>query len=140
MLEHKRKGEVLGEATPVVKLVARVLDSYEKLEITMYLYRVRFSARPTASIGDALALPPNATWDAVAALARAGVIRTMDPEGGGWWFDPNSRWAAAVEALAALYARDRLSVLEMMTNASLERLRAHAAHRFPAIGKQRSSG
>lgn len=111
----------------VTALLSDAVDSFEKLHITIYLYRSRFGSRSTATIAQMLELAPGAAGEALTALARVGVVRSMDPEGAGWWFDPNGVWGSSVEVLAQMYETERIEVFDLMTRAALARLRTHAA-------------
>jgi hypothetical protein len=100
------------------RLVEDVIDSFEKLEILVYLFKVRVGTRATLKIAEVLSLPVDRTRDAVAGLAQAGLVRTLEPYGSGWWFDPNSAQAPTVYALARMYEDSRPSVIELVSRAA----------------------
>src|SRR5688572_25767802 len=102
-------------STLVFQLLERVIDSFEKLDITLFLYNARSGSRSTSSIAQAVFLSPRRMRDAIAALSSAGVIRAVDAHGTGWWFDTTSQWSPNVEALARMYESSRSEVLELVT-------------------------
>ena len=112
-------------------MLAEMVDSSEKLEVVAYLYRARYRAKTTRMIAAALSLPSRAVAEALSALLHAGLVRTTDQDGAGWWLDPNNPSAATVETLVTLYAKDRLGLLKLMTRVALDRVRAEAARVFP---------
>ena len=116
------------------------MDSFEKLEITIHLYRGRFRAQNAAEIAEAMELPHDATAEALVGLTQATVLRT---DGTGWWFDPNGPWAANVEQLVLSYDDDRLDVVNLMGRLAVERIRAQAAKLFAdafVLGKPKKKG
>ncbi len=97
-----------------------VVDSFEKLEIVVHLYRVRFRMERSSAIGRSLSLSPRTVAEALAALLRAGVILTSHhDDDAGWWFDPNSGWATSIEILVELYELDRNELLGFMKHVAL---------------------
>jgi len=98
-----------------------VIDSFEKLEIVVHLYRVRFRMERSSAIGRSLSLSPRTVAEALAALLRAGVILTSHyDDDAGWWFDPNSSWATSIEILVELYEVDRNELLGFMKHVALQ--------------------
>lgn len=112
-------------------MLAEIVDSSEKLDVIVYLHRVRFGAQTTMMIASALSLPSHAVAVALSALLNAGLVRTTDQDGAGWWFDPNSPSAATVETLVTLYEQNQLRLLRLMTRVALDRIRSEAARLFP---------
>jgi hypothetical protein len=116
-----------GSAGPadLWRLLLDAIDSFEKLELVLAL-----SAAPAPRTGsdlvDELGLrePPD---EALAELRAAGVLVRA---GAGWRIDSGGPWSDAVTQLRDLHAHDRTRLLELMTTASLERLRGQAARRF----------
>jgi len=113
-----------GHPTLVVHFLERVIDSFEKLEITLFLYGVTFGSRSTETIAGAVSLSIARTRDALPALLDAGIVRTIDPYGSGWWFNTNSPWAPSVEALARMYEHSRSDVLELIASRAFATRRA----------------
>ena len=102
-----------------------IVDSFEKLEIVIHLYRIRFRMEGSSAIGRCLRLSPRTVADSLAALLQAGVVLTShyDDEAG-WWFDPDSRWATSVEVLVELYESDRNELLRFMKDVALHGMRS----------------
>jgi hypothetical protein len=107
-----------SDTDAVKRLVAEVIDSFEKLEIVVYMHRAGFVAKPAAEVAQAISLPADEVAKCMAALQHE---RALDPHG---------RWRAAIDALVALYDEDRIEVLNLMTRTALERVRKHAARVF----------
>ena len=113
-----------GHPSLVLQLLDRVINSSEKLEITMFLYRVSFGSRSTETIAGAVSLSIPRTREEMPPLLDAGIVRTMDPYGSGWWFNRNSWWEPTVQALARLYEASRTDVLEMIATRTVAKRRA----------------
>lgn len=111
----------------VRRLLATVVDSFEKLEVVVLVYRAQPAARTTASIASALSLTTDEAKQVIAELHAAGVIVR---DGTGWVHDATSRWARDVDELVAIYDRDRIEVLKLMTALAIERVRSQAANVF----------
>lgn len=107
--------ELHGYPTVVSRLVEEVVNSFEKLEIVVHLSKIRRGTRSTEAVSLAVALSLERTRDAMAALSAAGIVRTLEPYGSGWWLDRNGRWSASVEALALMYAESRPSVIDLVS-------------------------
>lgn len=100
----------------VLHLLERVIDSFDKLEIVLFLYAVRFGSRSTATIAISLSMSRRRAAAAMEALATSGIVRTMAPYDPGWWFNPYSPWAQGVEALAHMYQTSRAEVVELVAS------------------------
>jgi len=101
------------------RLLAEVIDSFEKLEIAMYLHRSGFRASLDASeLATALSIPLDEVRKCVKDLRDAGVL------------DPQGPWRSALDALVRMYDEDRIEVLNLMTRTALERVRQEAARVF----------
>ena len=111
------------ELDAMSSLLSDVVDSFEKLEVVVYLYRQRFIAQRSSSIGVNLSLSPSTVAEVLAALLRAGVVRTHEHDGAGWWLDSKSPWATTIDVLVALYEIDRAELLGLMKRAGFEGLR-----------------
>jgi hypothetical protein len=102
-----------------------VVDSFEKLEIVVHLYRTRFRMEKSSAIGRCLSLSPRTVADSLAALFRAGVVLTSHyDDDAGWWLDPNSCWATSIEVLVELYELDRDELLGFMKHVAFQRVRS----------------
>jgi len=107
--------ELHGYPTVVSRLVEEVVNSFEKLEIVVHLRGIQRGTRSTEALAKALSLSIDRTREAIAALSAAGLVRTLEPSGSGWWLDRNGPWTASVEALAAMYAESRPSVIDLVS-------------------------
>jgi hypothetical protein len=133
-LEHKVSTEVPDGNSKydpgVVRILSESIDSFEKLEVAVHLFRARFGAQTTAEVAKTLKLPHDATAEALSELTQAHVLRTTDQDGAAWCFDPTGPWAADLEKLATLYEQERLDVVNLMARLAVERIRTHAARMF----------
>ena len=102
------------------KLVAQVVDSFEKLEIVVFVHRSGYRVTAPADIakGVSIALPVAEIEECVASLNHTGVL------------DPKGPWASAVAALVEMYDHDRIEVLNMITRSTLARVRKQSARVF----------
>jgi hypothetical protein len=107
------------------RLLLDAIDSFEKLELVLALARDP-TPRGTSELAGRLGMrePPD---DALAELRASGVLAG---DAKGWRIDAAGPWSAAIAQLRELHETDRTRVLELMTTASLERLRGQAARRF----------
>ena len=114
----------------IKRLLAESVDSFEKLEVLVHLYRAGFGAHTTTTLAAALSTPEHALVDVLSALMRDGLVRTTDQDGARWWFDRSGSMAPTVESLVKLYEADRIEVMQLMTQLALERVRSEAARVF----------
>ncbi len=113
--------ERLDDLDTMTMLLRQVVDSFEKLEIVVHLYRVRFRPTSALELTRRLYLTPNAVAEALAGLASSGLIRTSHQDDGvGWWLDPDSGWAISVEILVDLYETDRGELLAFMKHVATQ--------------------
>lgn len=105
-----------GHPSLVLQLLERVIDSPEKLAITLFLYGVRFGSRSTETIAGEVAMSIPRTRDTMSALLDSGIVRTMDPYGSGWWFNRSSPWEPSVQALARVYKESRSDVIDLIAS------------------------
>ncbi len=103
-------------------LLGGVVNSFEKLEILVHLYRAGSGSCDTRSIGRKLQLSPEVTTSVLAELFDAGIVCVFDDDDVGWSFDPESRWSVAVEVLVDLYEIDRVELLRLMKRVALQQL------------------
>ena len=108
-----------GHPSLVLQLVERVIDSPEKLAITMFLHGAVFGSRSTATNAGEVSLSLPRTRELLVALLESGIVRTIDPYGSGWCFNRNSQWAPSVEALRSMYGQSRSEVLELIVSRTL---------------------
>ncbi len=121
-------------------LLEHVVDSFEKLEILVHLYRMRSLPQGASAIGRAVQLSSRAVAEALAALFKAGVVRTAERDDcAPWWFDSRTPWATTIEILVAIYDVNRGELLDLMKNVAIERLRRSgvAVSTFPAAPNRR---
>lgn len=112
-------------------LLLEVVDSFEKLEVLLHLYRARFGAQTTTTIATELRIPDQGVVAVtLSELMRDGLVRTTEQDGAGWWFDPNGPRAATVEVLAKLYEQDRMEVTTLMSQLAIERIRSQVGRAF----------
>jgi hypothetical protein len=102
------------------KLVAEVVDSFEKLEIVVYVHRSGYAAKSPAEIAKGLSIniPLNEIEQCVEALNARHVL------------DPSGPWAESVKALVELYEKDRIEVLNLITRSALARAGKQSANVF----------
>jgi hypothetical protein len=102
------------------KLVAEVVDSFEKLEIVVYVHRSGYAAKTPAEIAKGLSIniPLPEIEQCVDALSARHVL------------DPAGPWAESVKALVELYDKDRIEVLNLITRSALARAGRQSANVF----------
>ncbi len=102
----------------VKRLIAEIIDSFEKLEIVVHVQRAGFRTAPPAEIAKAISMAVDEVETCMHALKREGVLDATGP------------WRSAVDALVQMYDDDRIEVLNLMTRTALERVRKEAARVF----------
>ncbi len=102
------------------RLVAEVVDSFEKLEIVVYVHRSGYASRTPAEIakGLSISIPLAEVEHCVQALQAKEVL------------EPDGPWAESVAALVELYEHDRIEVLNLITRSALARAGRRAANVF----------
>jgi len=121
-------------------LIEYVIDSFEKLDIIVHLFRVRPQPVDSNALGRALSMAPEAVVGALTRLGQAGVIRSSEGhDDGGWWFDPAGVWATTVEVMVELYDIDRDELLRFMKHVAFESLRPPVDRRSVAFAYIRRS-
>jgi hypothetical protein len=116
----------MSAQTLVGDFVADVLDSFEKLDIVLFLAGTATAQRVRA-VGEAVHADDVDVEHALAALVSADVLTV---EAGEYKVKPNGPWAKHVDALNALYASDRILVVTLMSEAAVKRLRSRADRAF----------
>jgi hypothetical protein len=107
-----------ADTQAVKRLLADVIDSFEKLEIVLHVYRAGFQVAAIRDIAKAIAVPVDEVDKCVHALQREAVLDAAGP------------WRPHVDALVKMYDDDRIEVLNLMTSTALERVRKQAARVF----------
>ena len=102
------------------KLVTDAVDSFEKLEIVVFVHRSGYKLRTPAEIVRALpiSLPLHEVETCVQQLHAKHVL------------DPAGPWADAVTSLVEMYDHDRIEVLNLITRAALARAGKESARVF----------
>jgi hypothetical protein len=102
------------------RLVSEVVDSFEKLEIVVYVYRSGYAVQTPAEIakGLSISIPLQEVETCVHALQAKHVL------------DPSGPWAPSVAALVEMYDRDRIEILNLITRTALARAGRQTAHVF----------
>lgn len=118
------------ETASIRRLVAEIIDSYEKFAIVVRLSRTRGTPQTAAELATASGLPVELVAEALAALTRDGLVRSAEPNDGRWSIDPRGSRAATVDALARLHDQSPVDVLRMMSEVAIERVRSLTARRF----------
>ena len=102
----------------VRRLLTDAVDSFEKLEIVVHVYRAEWTVAPAPTIAKAISMPLDEIERCVDQLRGDGVL------------DRNGPWSTAVESLVQMYDDDRIEVLNLMTSSALDRVRKEAARVF----------
>lgn len=102
------------------KLVAEVVDSFEKLEIVVYVHRSGYAAKSPSDIakGMSINIPLAEIEQCVDALEARHVL------------EPGGPWSDSVKALVELYDKDRIEVLNLITRSALARAGRQTASVF----------
>jgi hypothetical protein len=108
------------QAADARRLVSEVVDSFEKLEIVMYVHRSGYAVTTPAEIakGLSISIPLHEVELCVQALQAKHVL------------DANGPWAPSVAALVEIYDRDRIEVLNLITRSALARAGKQTANVF----------
>lgn len=106
------------EKQAVRRLLADVIDSFEKLEIVMHVYRAGFKMPVASELAKTISVPLDEVEASLHALAAAQALAPKGP------------WRSAIDALVRLYDEDRIEVMNLMTRTALERVRKEAARVF----------
>jgi hypothetical protein len=108
-----------AEETELLRgLITEAVDSFEKLEVLVYIVKAGNAIAPAPEIAKALGMSVDDVDQSVKSLRSAGVFDTSGP------------WAPAVTILLQMYETDRIRVLELMTKMALDRVRKQAARVF----------
>jgi hypothetical protein len=107
-----------ADTQAVKRLLSEVIDSFEKLEIVVYLQRAGFRLEPVRDIAKAISLPIDEVDSCLAALKAEGALEESGP------------WRSSIDELVKMYDDDRIEVLNLMTRTALDRVRKQAARAF----------
>ncbi|HUQ02179.1 MAG TPA: hypothetical protein VM261_06755 [Kofleriaceae bacterium] len=123
------------------ELLERRIDSFEKFEVVRRIWLRRDEALPVATIADDLQLPDGELTSTLNELIAHGLVM---PDGGERYRAAvSSRDAATIQAMLDLYARDPLSMLRILNELALRRLRGLTARKFSdafLLSKKKENG
>ena len=106
------------------------VESYEELELVVFLRRQRERDWTTESMAGELGLPNSACLSAIAGLRQRGLVEA-GALAGTFRYSPSSlEVAARLAQLDELYRSQRLTVVMLMSVNAIERLRVATMHRF----------
>lgn len=106
------------------------VESYEELELVVFLRRQRERDWTAEEAGAKLGLSTSACVSALEALEQHGVV-VKGATPGSFRYEPYSMEAAArLAQLDAFYRNQRLAVVMLMSVNAIERLRVATLHRF----------
>lgn len=111
----------------VQALLLRAIDSFEKLELVLCLARAS-EALDVSALAAVANARTSVVEEALARLAVVGVV--TEPSPGAWTMVAGGAWTDAVAELVALHAREPVTIMRMMTETALERLRDTSARAF----------
>lgn len=109
-------------------LLERRIDSFEKFEVVRRVWLRRDEAVTAATIADDLQLPSSEITTTLADLATHGIV--VREEGERYRAAVASAEAPTIDAMLALYVRDPLSLLRILNELALRRLRGLTARKF----------
>ena len=117
------------------------IDSFEKFEVVRRVWLRRDEAVTAATIADDLQLPATEITSTLADLASHGIIVREDGER--YRAAVASADAPTIDAMLELYARDPLSMLRILNEQALRRLRGLTARKFSdafILSKKKENG
>jgi hypothetical protein len=109
------------------RLLDVMLNSFEKLEITIALHRTPSHALSVFELSTKLKLSSNVVDRGLEELVRAGAVQLVD-EVARLALDPKD--IPAMDEIAAIYDDDRLLVVRTLTEISMDKIRGMAARAF----------
>lgn len=108
------------------RLLFGPIDSFEKLEIAIALRASNISRWTLDRLAERTGAPTSVLARALEELAAAGVVE----RGGDAWSLASGCDVGAIDELVTAWSSRRVAVLSVMTQRSLERIRASAASTF----------
>ncbi len=121
-------------------LLGSILDSFEKLEIVVFLHGRGDDRRDTRSIGRHLQLEPEVVVNTLADLVEANILCAPRGDDTGWWFDPDSPWATTIDVLVELYTDDRNELMRLIRRIALQQLEPSLRSRIFVMMMRRRRG
>lgn len=125
-------------------LLFECIDSFEQLEVLVFLHAERARSFSAPALAETLRFPPDAVATALHALVTRRLIEALagaSPKR--FRFDPRSERALAVEALASCWAAHRYEIVRLLGTYAMERVRNSAARAFAdafLIGRKKKDG
>lgn len=108
-------------------LLLRAIDSFEKLEIVLFLARTTEPVDVSA-IAAAATTRTSVVEEALTMLAAQRIATERAPAA--WTLITGGPWSEAISELVALRAREPVTIMKLMTETALERLRDASARAF----------
>jgi predicted ArsR family transcriptional regulator len=116
---------------PVRTLVAERVHGYEQLEALLFLHAHATEDSTPEAVAGTLRIPVEAATRALEDLVERGLASVQEGGRRAYRFDPATpEVAAAVAALARVYAEQRLAIIKLLSDHAIERLRTGAARAF----------
>jgi hypothetical protein len=112
-----------GLPSELHELVVGTFDSVESIEIMLLLRRSPQTYWAPAAVAEQLGLRPELAETKLAALHRQKILAT-GANTGAYRYAPGEELSRRLEELAAAYTNRRVSVINTIYSANLERLRA----------------
>jgi hypothetical protein len=123
-------GQVVSQPDELPEALERLLlgpiDSFEKLEIAIALRASNISRWTLDQVAERTGAPTSVLARALEELAAAGIVEL----GGDAWSLASGCDVGAIDELVTAWSSRRAAVLAVMTQRSLERIRASAASTF----------
>jgi hypothetical protein len=113
-----------GLTPELQEFVHRTFDSVESIEIMMLLRRSRESFWAVPAVAEQLGLRPQLAQEEMDALRTHGVLAVGAQTGAFRYAPGDTALSQRLDELATVYADRRVSVINLIYSANLERLRA----------------
>jgi hypothetical protein len=115
---------VPGLTPELQDLIARVFDSVESVEIVLLLRRSPHTYWGVPAVAEQLGIRPEVAQAKLSALADLRILKVGEQTGAFRYAPDDTKVSANLDDLAAAYAHYRVSVVNTIYSANLERLRA----------------
>jgi hypothetical protein len=123
------------------ELLERRIDSFEKFEVVRRVWLRRDETLASATIADDLQLPAGELTSTLNELIAHGLVMPAGPDC--YRASVTSRDAETIQAMLEIYARDPLSMLRILNELALRRLRGLTARKFSdafVLSKKKEDG
>jgi hypothetical protein len=114
----------------VADLLTDAIDDFEKLQVTIHLYRASTALQSSEAIAAAVSLPRDTVVDVLTELTRARVVKQAPLASDRWAFDRDGPWANDVALLHEKYDQDPFGIASQMARLAVARVRSQAARMF----------